>query len=506
MANVTILCFDKTGTLTQNRLSVVDLIGLGHYAGDETRVKDMLAHYVGSLSTQNKTSGAIEAYAGRALNGATKVSEVAFTSARKWGACSYADGQTWLLGAPEVLLEDAALRVRASELAGQGLRVLAFVSSTSAPVDAQLPPAREPIALVVLQDQLRHDIQETLHEFKVRNIRLKVISGDNLDTVSAIAQSAGMSEGSGITGPELDAMGDGQFRETVRATSVFARISPETKRRIIAALTAQGEYVAMVGDGVNDVPALKSARLGIAMYDGAQIARDVADLVLLDNALSTLPKALREGYSTTQKIYATTRMFLTRNVYMILLFIMVGFMGLPFPGQVRLLSWAALITSGVPSALVSFGVIKPRAVWKFQRQVIGYVIIVGLIGAVALTTAYAFAFLTSGRDLLLARSVMTMMAVIFGVVVFWDVHGVIIFEPVTFKQNAREALVGVLVALIAVVVPVILAEQFEAVPIPGPYWIFLGVLSLASIFLLWRSAFEQSKLLGPIRTLLTSRS
>jgi len=398
------------------------------------------------------------------------------------------------------------LRTRAAELAGQGLRVLAFVSSASAPIDGQLPPARDPIALIVLQDQLRHDIQATLHEFKVRNIRLKVISGDNLDTVAAIARSAGMSEGAGITGPELDAMSDAQFRETVRSTSIFARISPETKRRIIATLTAAGEYVAMVGDGVNDVPALKSARLGIAMYDGAQIAKDVADLVLLDNALSTLPKALKEGYSTTQKIYATTRMFLTRNMYMILLFIMVGFMGLPFPGQVRLLSWAALITSGVPSALVSFGVIKPRAVWKFQRQVIGYVIIVGLIGAVALTTAYTVAYLTSGRDLLLARSVMTMMAVIFGVAVFWDVHGVIIFEPVTFKQNAREALVGVLVGSMAVVMPVVLVNQFDAVPIPGPYWVFLGVLSLVATFLLWRSTFEQSKLLGPIRVLVGGKS
>lgn len=502
MGNITILCFDKTGTLTQNRLSVIDLFPLGRYAKQDSEVNRMLATYVGSLSTQNNTAGAIGAYVGGVEDGPVKVSEVAFTSARKWGASTFDDGQTLILGAPEMLVEDAAVREQASKLARQGLRVLSFVASTSPPLDAQLPAQREPVALIVLQDKLRADIHETLDEFTSHGIQLKVISGDNLETVAAIAKEARMGDGSGISGPELDAMSDDAFKETVKATKVFARISPETKRRIIATLTADGEYVAMVGDGVNDVPALKTARIGIAMYDGAQIAKDVADLVLLNNALSTLPKALHEGYATTQKIYATAKMFLTRNMYMILLFIMVGFMGLPFPGQVRLLSWAAISTSGIPSTLVAFGLIQPRSIWKFQRQVLGYIIVSGLIGAVALATSYTVAYLTSGRDLLLARSVMSMMATIYGILIFWDVHGVIPFEPVTFKQNAREAIVGVGVAIIALAVPLVFWRLFETVVIPWRYWAFLGGVTLVSAFLLWRSTLEQTRLLNPIRALL----
>jgi cation-transporting ATPase E len=499
MANVTVLCFDKTGTLTENRLSVVELVPIGSAAPDQ--IKALLAHYVSSLATQNKTAGAIEAYVGRSTDGPAKISEVSFTSTRKWGASTFADGQTLLLGAPEMLIDDPQIRSKAVGYAGRGMRVLAFASSASAPIDAQLPAGREPIALIVVQDMPRADIHKTLQAFSSRGVGLKVISGDNAETVTAIASAAGLQVTRAVTGLELEAMRPGEFEEAIQSADVFARITPETKRRIISALSAQGEYVAMVGDGVNDVPAIKAARLGIAMHDGAQIAKDVADLVLLNNALSTLPQALTEGYKTTQKIYATTKIFLTRNAYMILMFIMVGFMGLPFPGQVRQLSWAALSTSGIPATLIALELIQPRTIRKFQRQVLGYIIISGLIGAVALTAAYTLTYLVSDHDVTLARSVLTMMAVIYGIVIFWDVHGVIPFEPITFKQNRREAIVGVGVAIITLAVPIVLPQMFQIAIIPLSYWIGIILLSIVSAFLLWRSTFEQTKLLAPFQAL-----
>ena len=496
MANVTVLCFDKTGTLTENRLSVQEIVPLGAHTLEQ--VGTMLSQYVSSLATQNKTAGAIQAHVGRLDGGPAKLAEVPFTSTRKWGAVAYAGGRTFMLGAPEILMDDAPVRERAASLAQTGLRVLSFAVSPAALDGDVLPGPRQAAALIVLQDTPRKDMQPTLDAFVSHGVRLKVISGDSPDTVSAIAREAGMRIGGVVTGPQLEAMGPAAFSQTVQTANVFARITPEAKRRIVNALSAQGEYVAMVGDGVNDVPALKAARLGIAMYDGAQIAKDVADLVLLNNALSTLPQALTEGYKTTQKIYSTVKMFLTRNVYMILMFIMVGFMGLPFPGQVRPLSWAAISTTSLPAVLVTFGLLRPRPIRKFRRQVLGYIILSGLLGAAMLTLTYTVTYLVSGQDVLLAQSVMTIMASIYGILIFWDVHGVVPFEPITFKQNRREAVVGIGVALITLAVPVIFRDVFQIAIVPLPYWIGIGVLTVVVDFILWRSTFEQARVLKPL--------
>jgi cation-transporting ATPase E len=406
-----------------------------------------------------------------------------------------------LLGAPEILIDDQRVREAAAEMAGRGLRVLAFAASTSMLNGAQLPEPRETVALIALQDTPRQDMQATLDAFVARRVRLKVISGDNPDTVSSIARAAGMDIAGVVTGPELEAMHQTAFDQTVQTANVFARITPQTKRRIISALAKQGEYVAMVGDGVNDVPALKEARLGIAMYDGAQIAKDVADLVLLNNALSTLPQALIEGYRTTQKIYSTTKIFLTRNVYMILMFIMVGFMGLPFPAQVRPLSWAAISTTSLPALLITFDLLRPRPIRKFRRQVLGYIIVSGLLGAITLTLAYTATYLISNRDVLLAQSVMTIMASVYGILIFWDVHGVIPFEPITFKQNSRETVIGVAVAIITLAVPVLFRNVFQIAIVPLPYWVGMAALSVLVAFVLWRSTFEQARLLASLRVL-----
>ena len=500
MANVTVLCFDKTGTLTQNKLAVVDLLPLGSYT--TAYAKRLLAQYVSTLATQNKTASAIEDYAGRSSSGPAKVAELAFTSTRKWGASTFTDGVTLLLGAPEILIEDRDVRWQANQLATQGLRVLAFVVSKAAPIDGQLPAGRDPIALIAVRDMPREDIQATLQAFIDRGVKLKVISGDNAETVRAIARTAGLNVTHTLTGAELEAMDPAEFAEAVKNTGIFARVTPETKRKIISALAQQGEYVAMVGDGVNDVPALKAARLSIAMNDGAQIAKDVADLVLLNNALTTLPMALAEGHNTTQKIYATIRIFLTRNLYLILLFIMAGFMGLPFPGHVRQISWSAIITTGLPATLIALELTRPHVVRNFQRNVLGYIISAGLIGAIATTLAYVTSYLISDRNVLLARAMLTLTATIYGTLVFWDVHGIILFEPTTFKRHPREALVGLGLAILAVGVPGMYRDIFEIPLIPLPYWIGLTILIIAAAYTLWRSTFEQTKLLAPFRTLI----
>jgi cation-transporting ATPase E len=499
MGNVTVLCFDKTGTLTENKLSLGEVVVVGGVS--EADLRTDLAAYVGNLAVENLTAAAIGDAVGRDAGGRSKAAETSFTSARKWGAMTYADGRTVVLGAPEIVASEAAVRARAREAAEQGFRVVAFAETREPAAAGQLPANLQTRGLILLRDAIRSDVGETLTALAARGISLRVISGDSLETVLAVVREVGMEITGTVTGPELDALDDAAFGAAVAPANVFARISPATKRRIAATLTRQGEYVAMVGDGVNDVPALKEARLGIAMANGAQMAKDVSDLVLLDNALATLPRALDEGILTTQKVYASTRMLLAKNVYMILAVIFIGFMALPFPGQVRQLSWVTTVTTAIPALLVSLGYIRPIPVFSFRRQVIGSVIVTGLIGALALSAAYAGAFFASGGDAALARTSLSLMVLAYGVIVMWDVHGVRPFEPRTFAAHPVEALVGVAIAVVGVAVPLAVPGFFRLEPVPPDILAGLIVGIVAVAFVYWRSTFAHPRLLEPIRIL-----
>jgi len=499
MGNVTVLCFDKTGTLTQNVLSLEGIVPLG--GADDAGARADLAAYVGSLSTENRTVAAIGDAVGRDTRGLMKVAETPFTSARKWGAVTFGDGRTLVVGAPEFIAPDDEPRRLAAEAAARGLRVLAFADAQQPPADGHLPENLRPRALVLLGDPPRPDVAQTLADLAGRGISLRVISGDSLDTVLAVCRDVGLTVTGATTGSELEALDEASFGEVVARTNVFARVAPQTKRRIAAALTARGEYVAMVGDGVNDVPALKEARLGIAMANGAQMARDVSDLVLLDNALTTLPRAFAEGEITTQKVYASTQMLLSKNVYMILAVIFVGFMALPFPGQVRQLSWITTMTTGVPALLVSLGYLRSIPVRDFRREVIGYVIITGMLGGIALAATYALAYVTSGNDTNVARTSLSFIALAFGVLVMWDVTGVSPFVPRTLWQRPVEFLTGVAIGVVGVAVPALFAGFFRLAPLQPGEWVLLGVSTVVVAFLFWRSTFAHPRLLEPIRVL-----
>ena len=197
-----------------------------------------------------------------------------------------------------------------------------------------------------MSDQIREDITETLQALRNENIDLKVISGDNIETVQAIAKQSGIEITSAYEGKTLDAMSDEELAPVVKEANVFARVDPLTKRRIVSALQAQREYVAMVGDGVNDVPALKQADLAIVMNDGTQISKDVADIVLLNNAMSTLPRAFNEGTTITQSIFATTKLFMIRGVYHVALFVLILFISQnqPLHSPIRRPHWYDLAT------------------------------------------------------------------------------------------------------------------------------------------------------------------
>ena len=425
------------------RLEVEKLITLD----DAADVEGDLGIHLANLAHQNTTASAIARYLPTLEDYPEKIEEIPFTSGRKWGAIMLREC-IFILGAPERLLaEDDPAQALVHDYSVRGRRVLAFAHAelppmADAPLDQELI---HPVALIVIQDQVRDDIQDTLQSFIDQDVRPKVISGDNIQTVTAVAQQAGMNTEIAYTGAQIDAMNDGELAQAVQQADVFARVEPSTKRRIVAALRAQGEYVAMVGDGVNDVPALKEADLAVVMNDGAQIAKDVADIVLLNNAMSTLPRAFAEGTEITQTLYGTTKIFVTKNVYNTSLFIFILFMSLPFPVTPIQISWAAFGTVNIPSGLMALGLLRPEKISSFRRDVLDYIITGGFAAAVGMALAYVVTYRYVGEDLLVARSTTTLFFILYSLTIFWYVCGVDITRPSTYlKYPAATLITGVL--------------------------------------------------------------
>ncbi|TVR20637.1 MAG: HAD family hydrolase [Anaerolineaceae bacterium] len=436
MANVSVLCFDKTGTITQNRLQVSHIMPLSA-EHDRDAIDADLRLYVANLAHLNSTASALSTYAepDAEADYPAKKREIPFTSARKWGALVFADA-VLVLGAPEVILpDDHPAWAAVDEQAADGRRLLVFGRSR-AELSADNPLDREqiePVALIAISDQVRDDIGDTLASFIALGVRPKVISGDNLKTVVAVARRAGMDTSSAYTGEQIDAMSDEELAVAVKQADVFARVTPDAKGRIISALRAGGEYVAMVGDGVNDVPALKAADLAVVMNDGAQIAKDVADIVLLNNAMSTLPRAFAEGTQITQTLYGTMKVFVTKNVYNTVLFIFVLFMGLSFPVTPRQISWASFGTVNIPSGLMALGLLRPRRIESFRRDVLDYIITAGLTGAVGMAAVYVIVSFGSD-ELMVARSAITLFFILYSLTIFWYACGVDITRPRTYRK------------------------------------------------------------------------
>ena len=465
LANASVLCFDKTGTLTKNELAVDEVIVTDSFG--QAAVMQKLANYLDNLAHQNRTAHAVKEYIDTyaSPNGVVKNREIPFTSGRKWGAIVFSDG-TWLLGAPERLLaKDHPAWGRSHRLSQQGKRVLAFGRMETPPEGDRVNGNMELVALVVMSDQIRDDINETLQALREENIELKVISGDNIETVQAIAKESGIVITAAYEGETLDAMSDEELQQVAKEANVFARVDPSTKRRIVTALQSQREYVAMVGDGVNDVPALKQADLAIVMNDGTQISKDVADIVLLNNAMSTLPRAFNEGTTITQSIFATTKLFMIRGVYHVALFVLILFMSLPFPITPIQISWATFGSVNMPAMFMALAVVRPQFIGNFRDDVLDYIVIGGFVGSVMLVILYVVSYFGSGRNEDIARSMVTIFVALFNAYVVLMIQGVDFYKPETFRKFWRAILIMFGFITMTVWAMYILPNTFEFVPV-----------------------------------------
>jgi cation-transporting ATPase E len=399
LARVDVVCADKTGTLTENGMRVSDLKKL-----DERAVADILAQLASDDPRPNASMQAIaEAY--KMPPGWTAIATAPFKSATKWSGASYGDHGNWLIGAPDVLLEPgSAIAEEAERIGSLGLRVL-LLGSSDLPVDhPDAPGAVTPAALVVLEQRIRPDARDTLDYFASQKVSIKVISGDNAVSVGAVAGSLGL-VGETMDARQLPDQAE-KLADTLEEYTTFGRVRPDQKRAMVHALQSRGHTVAMTGDGVNDVLALKDADIGVAMGSGSSASRAVAQIVLLDNKFATLPYVVGEGRRVIGNIERVSNLFLTKTVYSVLLATLVGLAGLAskifgsdpllFPFQPIHVTIAAWFTIGIPAFILSLAPNTERAHPGFVRRVMTSALPSGLVVGVATFTSYLVAY--QGRE------------------------------------------------------------------------------------------------------------
>jgi cation-transporting ATPase E len=415
LARVDVLCLDKTGTITTGAIRFARL----HPQGGRTELeaREVLEALATADSAPNATMAAIAREVG---TGSTwRVSAVEpFDSERKWSAAAFADRGWWYLGAPDFLLaDDDPARTLVDELSTAGKRMLAVVASPAGPADGRLPADVAPVAIVELEDEIRPDAPEILAYFAEQDVTLKVISGDNPDTVAAIAERAGLQ----LVGDPVDARAlptdVAELGAVLDGATVFGRVSPQQKQAMVRALQARGHTVAMTGDGVNDVLALKDADLGIAMGAGSEATRAVADLVLTDNAFASLPLVVTEGRKVINNVERVSNLFITKTSYAVLLTLLVGLLDAPFPFLPRQLTLIGTFSIGVPGFFLALApeveLIRPG----FLRRVLSFSVPAGIIAGSATLAAYEAALEIADLDVDDARTLATVTLLSIGLVV-----------------------------------------------------------------------------------------
>jgi cation-transporting P-type ATPase E len=478
LARVDVVCLDKTGTLTDGTIAFDSLIRLDDAAPAEAALGALAAD-----ENRNATLAAI----GQAFpppQGWERDDAVPFSSARKWSAASFAGHGAWVLGAPEMVLAGQdRLVTRAADLAASGRRVLVLAHTDGALNDQALPPDLRAVAFIMLAERLRSDAPGTIAYFTAQGVALKVISGDSPHTVSAVAARAGVPR----AGDPLDARDlpddPSALGALLEERSVIGRVSPHQKEAIVKALQARGHTVAMTGDGVNDVLALKLADIGVAMGTGAPATKAVAELVLLDDQFATLPGVVAEGRRVTANIERVANLFITKTVWATLLAVAAGAALLPYPFLPRHLTIIDSLAIGVPAFFLALAPNRRRYLPGFVGRVLRFAIPAGLIVAAATFSAYALAD-ARGLPLPQQRTAATLVTLILSLCVL-----ALLAMPLTSRRIALLVAAG---AAFVLLFPVSVVRTFYELELPrgalqGTLLIaVLGAAALAGFWVLSR--------------------
>ncbi|MFJ4620005.1 HAD-IC family P-type ATPase [Streptomyces sp. NPDC088812] len=484
LARVDTVCLDKTGTLTEGGMDVTEVRRLD--GSDDTYVRQVL----GALGESDPRPNASL----RAIIDACPDSDdwrctesLPFSSARKYSGATFSEGDgetsTWLLGAPDVLLpaDDPAL-AETERLNEQGLRVLLLARAARDLDDDEVARGARATALVVLEQRLRPDAADTLRYFAEQDVHAKVISGDNAVSVGAVAAKLGL-DARTVDARRLPAERDGMGRVLDEAT-VFGRVTPRQKRDMVGALRSRGHTVAMTGDGVNDVLALKDADIGVAMGSGSEATRAVAQIVLLDNSFATLPSVVAEGRRVIGNITRVATLFLVKTVYSVLLALLVVCWQVEYPFLPRHLTLLSTLTIGVPAFFLALAPNRERARPHFVRRVMRYSVPGGVLAGLATFTTYLIArhHYTGPGALDAETSAATLTLFL---ITLWVLA--VIARPYTWWRIALVAAMGA-GFLVVLVVPWL--QDFFALKLVGVTmpWVAVGVAVVAAVALeiVWR--------------------
>lgn len=371
LARVDVLCVDKTGTVTENKMTVEDVVPLCPERFEESDIRLIMADYVAAMRADNDTMAALRRYfTGEVKQPAIKA--VPFTSAKKFGGVSFHEDETYLLGAPDVLLGERGGKYakQIDAYSAKGCRVLLLGLYDGDPEDERPEAGLMPIALILLSNKIREEAPETFKYFAAQGVAIKVISGDNALAVSEVAKRAG------IRGAEnyVDARTletDEDIAEAVERYTVFGRVTPDQKRRFVRALKAAGHTVAMTGDGVNDVLALKEADCSVAMASGSDAACQVSHIVLLESNFAAMPSVVAEGRRVINNIERSASLFLVKNIFSFILAVITLVFTLPYPVTSAQMSLVSALTIGIPGFILAMEPNSARIKGRFLPNVVG---------------------------------------------------------------------------------------------------------------------------------------
>ena len=483
LARVDVLCLDKTGTLTDGQITFERLVHASEFCGSSVAdsiedLREVLAALAGLEPNPNASLAAIATACQLPVNSRWEATAtVPFSSARKWSAATFASRGTWVLGAPEILLthvdDSTMIREEVERMASTGRRVLGL-GYTPEPLGSVAEPALPndltPAALLVFAERIRSDATVTLRYFAEQGVALKVISGDNPRTVAVIATAAGVTgAGTPVEGAQL-AIDPESIGEMMEHHNIFGRVAPHQKRDMISALKHRGHVVAMVGDGINDILALKDADLGIAMGTRTAATRAVAQVVLLDDSFAALPSIIAEGRRVIANIERTGNLFLAKTSYVLLMALAVGVAGVEFPFLPRHLSIVAALTIGVPAFFLALAPNTTRARPGFVLRVLRFSIPSGCIASGATLAAYAFTRQLHPGNLDLARTAATLTLSASGLSIL------------TFLARAstpwQRLLLAAMLAALGIVVALPKLRAFFGLEFP-PFNVWLTIVALA---------------------------
>jgi cation-transporting P-type ATPase E len=498
LAAVDTICVDKTGTLTAGELR---LAGVEYADGiDPDAGAQALGRFAASAGDRNST---LETIAKKFPGQGGKVTgEVPFSSEYKWSGISLDGGSgsaTYVMGAPDILTESGALTLpsrlaaKLEEETAAGRRVVAFGQTSEAlPEDpaAGGAPKLTPLALVVLEETLRPDAAETIATMREENVDLKLISGDAAATVTAVAYAVGVPRDAGVVeGPDLPEDEEG-LKKAALENTIFCRIKPEQKKALVGALVAAGRYVAMIGDGVNDVPALKRARMAVAMGSGTQVTKGVADVVLLKDEFGRLPEAVGEGKRIARNIHRLGRLYLTKTVYAATLILLVAVPGFKFPFLPRHLTVAAFLTIGIPSFVLALMPSDgPLYRGRLLRALAAFAVPAGVATALGSILSFFLVDVVAGASTAAGRTAATTTLIVLGLAFILLLERGPGREHIAIQSNMLAMVMGLGGTFAGILALPFLRDFFDLVLLSAPEWflaLFSAAIGLTIASLLWK--------------------